>query len=278
MSALIWAYDSHENELDPELKAAAEFRANETGEPSEAEQTEPILLRNLLTDDQIDDILQQASVDGVWPRGVSSSSSSAASLPVDTIIEASPPPCHQHRFVECLQNDDDMTKKTLNSDLQSVPHHLAWTDEHVVLYMHMNDHWFVRAFGTPWSIILGGMEIQPWMEGVAPVLDEQWIGSDDSMKLVRCVELHHYSAGGGLVTPGHRDWGSDRTISVLLSDPDDVAGGDFVTYESDGTPVAHPMRRGDAILFQSEKLHNISTITAGVRQSLVVELWPSKRY
>ena len=73
--------------------------------------------------------------------------------------------------------------------------------------------------------------------------------------------------------PLHRDNGSALTLSCLLSDPDTTDGGDFITY-SDGIPVAHtPMGRGDAILFCSEKLHNVSTVTRGVRQALVIELW-----
>eukprot|EP00957_Ditylum_brightwellii_P067900 5154979-Ditylum_brightwellii.AAC.1 len=59
------------------------------------------------------------------------------------------------------------------------------------------------------------MESRPWMNGAVPVL----VGSDNSMEHVRCIELHHYSTGGGLLTPGHRDTGSALTISVLLSDP-----------------------------------------------------------
>ena len=145
--------------------------------------------------------------------------------------------------------------------------------------MHNNDHWFVRALPIPWSVIRGGMESRSDQEGV-PVLAEGWIGSDHSVKDVRTIELHHYSPGGGLLIPGHRDCGSDLTISILLSDPDEVTGGDFVTYASgEGrAPTAHKMGRGDAILFQSDKLHNISTVQSGVRKSLVVELWPSKRY
>lgn len=128
--------------------------------------------------------------------------------------------------------------------------------------------------------IRGGMESRHWMEGAIPILDDEFIGTDtESMMQVRCIELHHYAPGGGLVTPGHRDYNSDLTISVLLSDPDEVSGGDFVTYSHiDGSPVAHKMGKGDAILFDSHKLHNIATVTGGLRKSLVVELWPSKRY
>ena len=31
--------------------------------------------------------------------------------------------------------------------------------------------------------------------------------------------------------------------------------------------------QGDAVLFHSESLHNVLTVTTGIRQSLVLELW-----
>lgn len=266
-----WALDSCNNELDPKLKAAHKASLHEPEYQSwaDADRSEPTLLRNLLTVEQIDQILTATSASGVWPRGVSTRKRVVSSVP----------PCHQHRFSSWCDDKREPSPNaspSLSHELRSVAHHLAWSDEHVVLYMHMND-WFVTALPTPWSIIRGGMEFQPWMEGGIPVLAGDWIGSSESMVDVRCIELHHYSTGGGLVEPGHRDCGSALTMSVLLSDPEDVSGGDFVTYD-DGVPVAHKMNQGDAILFKSEKLHNISTVTAGVRQSLVVELWPSKRY
>lgn len=80
------------------------------------------------------------------------------------------------------------------------------------------------------------------------------------------------------MTPGHRDCGSELTVSVLLSDPDDCTGGDFVTHH-EGLLVAHKMGKGDAVLFPSEDLHNISAMTGGVWQSLaILELFPSKRH
>ena len=39
------------------------------------------------------------------------------------------------------------------------------------------------------------------------------------------------------------------------------------------TSRLHEMARGDALLFDSEKAHNVSTLTRGVRHSLVLELW-----
>jgi len=50
------------------------------------------------------------------------------------------------------------------------------------------------------------------------------------------------------------------------------SGGEFFTW-LDGEPNVHVMGRGDAILFHSEKVHNVRPITRGVRHSLVVELW-----
>ena len=53
---------------------------------------------------------------------------------------------------------------------------------------------------------------------------------------VRCVEFHTYTVGGNVMMAGHRDC-------------------------------------GDALFFHSEKVHNVATVTRGVRHSLVVELW-----
>ena len=57
-----------------------------------------------------------------------------------------------------------------------------------------------------------------------------------------------------------------------LSSPSDFDGGQFVTW-SKGEMVMHPLGMGDAVLFHSEKCHNIATISRGMRQSLVIELW-----
>mmetsp|Transcript_4181 Transcript_4181/g.4896 ORF Transcript_4181/g.4896 Transcript_4181/m.4896 type:complete len:234 (-) Transcript_4181:227-928(-) len=90
---------------------------------------------------------------------------------------------------------------------------------------------------------------------------------------VRCIELHTYAPGGGLLDPKHHDGGSVLSLSVLLSDPLEHHGGRFITYDADGAPVVHELARGDAVLFRSEDRHNVSVVTQGVRQSLVVELW-----
>ena len=249
-----WALDSCNGELDPNLKKAQLEAMKDFHTQGELE--EPILLKSLLSASQIAEILREASAKDVWPRGQETSQNSS-------------------NTGEALR---DRGSSTTNDDLSNVPHHFAWTDEHVVLYMHNNNHWFVRTLPDAWGVLRGGMESRPWMNGAIPVLDAGFLGIDtESMLKVRTVELHHYAAGGGLVDAGHRDCGSELTLSVLLSDPADVSGGDFVTYR-EGKAYAHKMEQGDAILFNSQKLHNISTVNSGLRKSLVVELWPSQRY
>ena len=66
--------------------------------------------------------------------------------------------------------------------------------------------------------------------------------------------------------------GSALTLSVLLSEPTEMIGGEFVTW-SEGQPVVHQLARGDAVLFRSEKCHSVAKVVRGVRRSLVVELW-----
>ena len=50
----------------------------------------------------------------------------------------------------------------------------------------------------------------------------------------------------------------------------------FVTWR-EGECVVDELGMGDAVLFHSEKCHNISTVLSGTRQSLVVELWDAPR-
>jgi predicted 2-oxoglutarate/Fe(II)-dependent dioxygenase YbiX len=89
---------------------------------------------------------------------------------------------------------------------------------------------------------------------------------------IRCVELHAYSVGGALVTPGHRDNGSKRTLIVQLSEAGAFDGGRFVTW-NEGAAVPHEMAAGDGLLIDSERMHNVQPVTRGLRHSLVIELW-----
>ena len=91
---------------------------------------------------------------------------------------------------------------------------------------------------------------------------------------VRCIEFHSYSPGGGLQDPGHVDVGSTLTLSVQLSPPGPPDhGGRFTTTGADGSVSVHELSRGDAVIFCSESVHNVTTLRKGERNSLVVELW-----
>jgi predicted 2-oxoglutarate/Fe(II)-dependent dioxygenase YbiX len=47
-------------------------------------------------------------------------------------------------------------------------------------------------------------------------------------------------------------------MSILLSHPDAFEGGEFMTWDG-AAPVIHQAARGDATLFHSEKVHNVTT-------------------
>ena len=95
-------------------------------------------------------------------------------------------------------------------------------------------------------------------------------GSGGALR-VRCIELHTYAVGGGLMERGHRDKGSAISLSALLTAPG--GGGAFTTWDADGGAVEHALRPGDAVVFASERTHNVSLVTSGTRQTVVIELW-----
>ena len=81
---------------------------------------------------------------------------------------------------------------------------------------------------------------------------------------VRVVEYHEYTIGGAVSDPKHCDSGSLVTMSVLLSDPRDYTGGCFTTLELDGSVTEFAdIRRGDGLLFVSEKWHSVQPVLSG---------------
>ena len=125
---------------------------------------------------------------------------------------------------------------------------------------------------------------------------------------IRSAEYHAYEAGGGVVDPAHRDTGSVLTVSVVLETPSlscssdgtesDGAetrltidkkkttrsggafftrGGDFGGDFDETTFVdpSPPLRRGDAVVFPSEKRHGVTPLVGegARRRSVVLELW-----
>ena len=154
------------------------------------------------------------------------------------------------------------------------PHDVQYGSNHVALNLHRDGFFASRCPALDHKITCA-MRTQPGM-----FLTEQIALS------VRCCEWHTYTPGDGLATRGHRDQGSVVTMSMLLSRPGegaDFEGGSFLTCDraaagdnGDGTHVSHPILRGDALLFHSEKMHNVAAITRGIRHALVVELWLKK--
>ena len=91
----------------------------------------------------------------------------------------------------------------------------------------------------------------------------------------RSIEYHAYGAGGAVDAETHRDTGSALTMSVLLEKP--TEGGDLVCAMENGRVATfETLRRGDAVVFPSEKRHGVTPRGEGAvgrRRSIVVELW-----
>jgi hypothetical protein len=139
---------------------------------------------------------------------------------------------------------------------------VVYSPEHVAIYLHREGH-----LGRVAPSLLAKL-VETMRARAKPEL------ADPSLSLrVRCVELHSYAPGGSLLDAGHKDTGSRLTLSVQLSGAAEFGGGQFTTWAAAGEPVTHSLEAGDAVLIHSEKLHNVATITSGIRSSLVCELW-----
>ena len=191
--------------LDPQLRAAQQEAQREYHQRQQQQQTTttttrneheeaeaerrppvpPLVLKQLLSDEHIADLLRHVTAAGVWPRGLAAPPPGRGRAAAAAAAPAPAPPC------------------AAGAALAAVPHHFAWTAEHVVLYLHNQDYWFVRTLQDAWCVVRGALEIRPWMPvGCRPELDAAFVGSDHALQRVRSIELHHYATGGNLVTPG----------------------------------------------------------------------------
>eukprot|EP00966_Prymnesium_polylepis_P193213 4478231-Prymnesium_polylepis.2 len=145
------------------------------------------------------------------------------------------------------------------------PYHVEYGAAHTALFLHREGH-FAAFCPKLSSKFQTAMRSQPQM-----YLSPQ-------VKLaVRCAEFHTYTEGDGLSTKGHRDKGSLLTMSILLSHAHETGGGAFLTFNHrTGLQQPHRVVRGDALLFHSEKMHNVASVSNGVRHSFVMELWQRK--
>ena len=189
---------------------------------------------------------------------------------IDTLLHAAGPPYppREHRML-----------RGTNTGPAAV-YDVSEAAGHCKLYLHRGGH-----FSSEWPALseklTNAMKTQPGFRRDAT--DGGPFADTFPALSIRCVELHTYTEGGHLLGNGHRDRGSALTLSVLLTNQCD--GGTFVTWKetfeggetcnaSSREPVYHSaLAPGDAILFHSEKTHNVTEVTAGVRHSLVIELW-----
>ena len=139
-----------------------------------------------------------------------------------------------------------------------------FSEAHVALFLHNGERPFGRAQPALLEKILTAARSHAAAAGVCP----------EALN-VRCIELHTYHGGGGLLEAGHYDKGSTLTVSMLLSPPGPPEhGGRFSTTSAAGEQTEHELEAGDAIVFCSEMVHNVSTLGADAqRNSLVIELW-----
>ena len=151
---------------------------------------------------------------------------------------------------------------------------VRYGDSHFALFLHhggfmFDDCW--RSFATAQPELLAKVLSQARHHAA-----EAGICALSTELRVRCIELHSYTRGGGLEDKNHHDRGSSITVSVQLTPPPADGGGRFSTTTRAGHTTAHELSAGDAIVLHSEMVHNVSTLTSGERNSLVIELWTGR--
>jgi PKHD-type hydroxylase len=60
------------------------------------------------------------------------------------------------------------------------------------------------------------------------------------------------------------------SVSVLLSDPKDFKGGEFLMYDGEMEPLKPLKGQGSVVVFDSRDFHKVEPVTSGVRHSLVM--------
>jgi len=111
-----------------------------------------------------------------------------------------------------------------------------------------------------------GAHVAKWSPYKYPLVNELGI---------RCVEYLTYQSGGLLGL--HEDKESIYTLIVMLGDPADFTGGEFMIQkdknDAEDLLSISPQHYG-GFLFFSEFLHGINKISTGTRTVLAVEFWP----
>ena len=188
--------------------------------------------------------------------------------------------------VQILLNFEKSNKYALGSSRRDIKGHRKLDSPWKTSYLHTNSK--AMEDNKVSSIIKRLIEAALIVEK-----EQKWklIRDDESIHNIgiRVIELHTVLESGGLSDVYHHDNGSIITIDVMLSIPEiDFEGGKFQTIElneaisSNGSnPTSssssymkdHVFNQGDVLFFPSHKYHNVSPVTSGRRQVLVIELW-----
>ena len=171
-----------------------------------------------------------------------------------------------HHAAQRLQQSQEL-KAYDNSLRQPDEMPFGLRPQHESLYLHA-DGYFARALP----------EVQRKVVAAIRGFDPREKSHTSTPLGVRCIEWHVYRLGGGLTDPQHCDMGSTLTLSCLLSEPGSVEGGVFCTWDEESRAFAQhdDLKQGDAVVFHSELVHNVTAVTggtSGVRHSLVIEVW-----
>ena len=182
--------------------------------------------------------------------------------------------CETYVVLPGLLNDADIASVERATEEQPDQPQTLYGEAHSAQFLHRAGY-FERREPALFGKLMAAMRLPPdWpsaSETANNVLQSAGGGCPPSGLSVRCIEAHTYTCGGGLLEQGHIDQGSSLSLSVVLTEP--TEGGHFVTTGADGTAVTHALSRGDGVLFRSDTIHNVTTVTAGVRRALVIELW-----
>lgn len=83
----------------------------------------------------------------------------------------------------------------------------------------------------------------------------------------------HLSYDGWKSLEAHKDVGSVYTVMIALKDPSDYVGGEFFLQKSFlDQEILKPCQLS-AVVFLSDTVHGVQSITGGQRESFVTELW-----
>jgi hypothetical protein len=93
---------------------------------------------------------------------------------------------------------------------------------------------------------------------------------------IRCIEKLMYNPGGFLSF--HLDEFSIYTLVLMFTDEKEYTGGEFQIENADGKTHIYKIPKYSGILFDSNKNHGITPLSAGERHIIVFEFWPYDSY